>query len=232
MNDDNWELIGGPVAQEIEFLNYLNQTNVLEGLVRFLLAHQGPMGDGKAPMPDDQALCNLHHAGTLFLLADPGHYRMCKVEIKKGDVVVHTPPDWHNVKGFMQHFFRDLSSIWSSADALDVAAYALWRINWVHPFRNGNGRTARAFCYACMCLKLGAWLSGRKTVPDLIMDNRDRYEESLRRADEGLATPPHRPNLAPMRAFLDDLLQDQMASRFLNSPFVPQPPQGPAPPAA
>jgi Fic family protein len=223
MNDDNWELIGGPVAQEIEVLNYLNQANVLEGLVKFLLAHQGPTGAGKPPMPDEHALCELHHAGTLFLLADPGCYRNCVVVVKKDDITVHEPPPWHNVKGYIQHFFRDLSSVWTSGDALDVAAYALWRINWVHPFRNGNGRTARAFCYACLCLKLGSWLPGRKTVPDLIMDNRDCYESCLRAADAGLSKGDRRPDLAPMRAFLDDLLQEQMQSVYVVNPAVAAP---------
>ncbi|MGH7294224.1 MAG: Fic family protein, partial [Polyangiaceae bacterium] len=28
--------------------------------------------------------------------------------------------------------------------AINAAAYALWRFNWIHPFAGGNGRTARA----------------------------------------------------------------------------------------
>jgi Fic family protein len=228
MYDDNWELINGPVAQEIEVLNYSSQTNVLEGLVKFLLAHQGPKGDGGAPMPDETALRHLHFAGTIFLLASPGDYRNCPVQVaKKGTdgavVVMHDPPHWHNVDGLMQSFFRDLSSLWTSGDALDVAGYSLWRINWVHPFRNGNGRTARAFSYACICLKLGVWLPGEITIPDLIMQdkNRERYEAVLRAADLGLTRPDRRPDLAPMREFLDDLLQEQMASLYKTNPYVP-----------
>jgi hypothetical protein len=29
----------------------------------------------------------------------------------------------------------------------ELAAYGLWRLNWIHPFVEGNGRTARAVCY-------------------------------------------------------------------------------------
>jgi len=211
MQDTNWELIGGQVAEHIEFLNYTNQINVLEGLIFFLLAHRGPIGNGNPPMPDEAMLCHLHHAGTLFLLADPGQYRNMEVHVTKGDEVVHTPPVWPHVKGAMQNFFRELSSVWTSGDALDVASYALWRINWVHPFRNGNGRTARAFAYACLSLRIGAVLPGRVTVIDLIMAERDQYEAALRAADEGWKEK-YVPNLTPMKELLNDLLQRQIDS--------------------
>jgi Fic family protein len=155
MFDTNWEMINGPDAHSIEVMNAANQSNVLDGLLTFLMAHKGPNRNSNPPMPDEAALCELHRAGTLFLLAEPGVYR--NIEVIVADAAGktrHQPPPWPYVGGFMQHFFRDLSCVWTSGDALDVAAYALWRINWVHPFRNGNGRTARAFSYACLCLKL------------------------------------------------------------------------------
>ena len=208
MNDDNWENLNGPVAREIEVLNHANQINVLNGLIMFLLEHRGPTGMGMPPMPDNTALLNLHHAGTLFLLSDPGCYRNTEVVVAdENDNVIHKPPPWQMVTPFMQHFFRELSSVWTSGDALDAAAYALWRINWIHPFKNGNGRTARAFCYACLCLKMGVLLPGRQTVVELITHNRTAYEASLRAAD---ASPNRRPDLGPMRAFLDSLLQQQI----------------------
>lgn len=212
MKDTNWELIAGPVAEQIEILNYTNQINVLEGLIHFLLAHRGPIGNGNAPMPDETQLCALHHAGTLFLLADPGKYRNIKVEVVREDgTAVHVPLEWQNVKGAMQIFFRHLSSVWTSGDALDVAAYALWAINWVHPFRNGNGRTARAFSYACLSLRLGVVLPGRVTVIDQIMANRGRYEEAIRAADNSLKETGM-PDLGMMKTFLNDLLQQQINS--------------------
>lgn len=209
MLDDNWETITGPIAHQIELINAVNQINVLDGLILFLLAHRGPAGNGQPPMPDEVALCHLHHAGTLFLLAEPGCYRNTAVVVKdSAGVVMHTPPAWQSVKAAMQHFFRDLSSVWSTGDALDVAAYALWRINWVHPFLNGNGRTARAFAYACLSVKLDVILPGTVTLIDQIMANRPQYQDALREADKS----PQQPNLAPMKAFLDGLLQNQIAS--------------------
>ncbi len=212
MLDNNWETLNGPVAQQIEVLNATNQINVLEGLIAFLLAHRGPANTGAPPMPDETALCFLHHAGTLFLLAQPGCYRNIAVDLRdeKG-VVIYEPPPWQSVDGLMKQFFRQLSSVWRSGDALDASAYALWAINWIHPFRNGNGRTARAFSYACLCLHLGAVLPGRITIIDQIMTNRDRYQNCLRAADDSLKAKQI-PDLGPMKQFLFDLLQAQIAS--------------------
>lgn len=211
MLDRNWELVDGDAATRIEILNYTNQINVLFGLMTFLIAHGGPLKNGRPPMPDEAAIKHLHHAGTLFLLSDPGQYRNIEVVVATPEEVIHTPPAWQDVPGEMQRFFRNLSSVWTSGDALDVAAYALWRINWIHPFRNGNGRTARAFSYACLNLHLGVILPGSPTVIDQIMANRDRYQESLRVADLSFEQTGI-PDLAPMKQFLNDLLQVQVKS--------------------
>lgn len=111
----------------------------------------------------------------------------------------------------MQHFFRDPSCVWTSRDALDVAAYALWRINWVHPFRNGNGRTARAFAYVRLCLKLGTRLPGEPTIIGQIMGDRPPYENALQVADRS-AMATRIPDLSVMKNYLNGLLQIQIAS--------------------
>jgi hypothetical protein len=44
----------------------------------------------------------------------------------------------------------------------------MWRTNWVHPFDDGNGRTARAASYLVLCVKLGYRLPGKKSLIDLV----------------------------------------------------------------
>jgi fido (protein-threonine AMPylation protein) len=112
----------------------------------------------------------------------------------------------------MTAFFQELNALWRTGDALDVAAFALWRINWVHPFKNGNGRTARAFSYACLNAHLGVMLPGTTTVIDQIMTTRPRYEAAIRVADKAAEADPTARDLADMKAYLNDLLQIQMAS--------------------
>jgi Fic family protein len=38
------------------------------------------------------------------------------------------------------------------SSALERAAYAQWRFNWIHPFAGGNGRASRALTYLIVCM--------------------------------------------------------------------------------
>lgn len=213
MLDDNWELINGPAAHHIEQLNATNVINVIEALVTFSIAKQDP-NSHLPPMPNPRALSELHRSGTLFLLKRPGEYRDTEVHIEntKTGQVVYQPPSHPEVNGHMGGFFKELDEIWKTGDALDAASFALWRINWIHPFKNGNGRTARAFCYACLSARLGVILPGTTTVIDQIMNTRPRYEAALRIADDAAKKDPASRELSEMRAYLNDLLQIQIAS--------------------
>lgn len=94
---------------------------------------------------------------------------------------------------------------------LDLAAYALWRLNWIHPFAGGNGRTARALCYLVICLDLGLVPPGLPQLPTLIFKRREDYVEALRAADAG-EKESGTPELAPMRALIEDAMTRQLAS--------------------
>jgi fido (protein-threonine AMPylation protein) len=212
MTEEVWEPIEGPIADEIEDLNRATLMNVAAALVKSLLARQARRGDGRPPIPDETALRLLHHAATLFLLAKPGRYRDRMVNVNENGVVVFQGAPRRNIKGLMRRFFRDLASLWATGDALDVASYALWRITWIHPFSNGNGRTAFAFSYACLCLKLGALLPGRETMVDLILAEPARCRAALRVADQGVAGSSGEPDLSATKAYLDELLLLQMQS--------------------
>jgi Fic family protein len=95
---------------------------------------------------------------------------------------------------------------------LGTNRHALWRVNWIHPFKNGNGRTARSFSYACLCARLGVILPGTATVIDQIMTTRAEYEAALRVADAAASKDPMARDLAAMRGYLYGLLQIQISS--------------------
>jgi Fic family protein len=212
MLDSNWELINGPPAHHIEQLNAANTINVLEALVTFLINFNQP---DKLPWaPNEMAFRELHRCGTLFLLDKPGEYRDIPVQVANaltGHVVYRAPPP-DEVPKLMAEFFEELTTVWSHGDALDAAAFALWRINWIHPFKNGNGRTARAFCYACLNARLGVILPGTTTVIDQIMLTRPDYEAAIRVADQAAAANSAARDLAQMKDYLNQLLQIQMSS--------------------
>ncbi len=148
MTAANGRLVEGAAAEAIQRLNQDSQINMVCALVTSLLARQAAE-PGRAPIPDETALRELHRAATLFLVERPGRYRTNDVELARaGDVLLKAPP-WRSVPGLMRGFFRELPLAWAGGDAVDVAAYALWCVTRIHPFRDGNGRTAGAFAYVC-----------------------------------------------------------------------------------
>lgn len=213
MKDSNWELINGPIAHEIEFINHENQINVIEALVK-LYTNIAPVTEkGCNAWPTSRILKELHRTGTLFLLEDPGEYRRDYNVVVRGSdgSIVHEPPPWEQVEGLMAEFHDELAAMWPHSDRIDAAAFSLWRINWIHPFRNGNGRSARSFAYACLCLKLASFLPGSPTVLDMIMADRKPYEGALQHADKTFAATGQA-DLDPMKAYLTELLIKQLAT--------------------
>lgn len=150
---------------------------------------------------------NYHAIACLHSYA--GEYRPCAVTV--GD---HDPPDHYRVEALMDDFVNEVNRYWDELDEISLAAYVLWRLNWIHPFINGNGRTARAACYFVLCVKLGGWLPGTIILPELLRrpENRDRYVQALRHADTTEWNGDMHDFLAPMTGLLLELLHEQQSS--------------------
>jgi Fic family protein len=213
MADGPWELLNGPVADDIERLNGDSLMNFVVGLVKLLLTRQ--MQFDEAPIPNWVHLSQLHIAATVFLLTNPGELRECDIHIVNEEVEGFTPPPAARLAELMNDFFHALGEVWKEGDALDVAAYAIWRLSWLHPFTDGNGRTAMAFAYACLCLKLGALLPGRDTLIDRIKGNPHQYLKALRAADRTEAIGA---DLTPLKEYLDELLLGQINESVIDLP--------------
>lgn len=85
------------------------------------------------------------------------------------------------------------------------------RLNWIHPFTDGNGRTSRAASYLILCLRIGYLLPGKRTIPDQIAsESRSRYYKALELADDGLLSGTL--DLSKMEELLSDLLAKQLAA--------------------
>jgi Fic family protein len=212
MIEDNWDLVTGNAAHEIEVLNYSNQVNVIDALVHLLMHHHTAEDGGCASPPNENVLREFHRTATLFLLNSPGSFREVQVHVRAPDgTVIHTPPEPKDVQVHIDQFFEELQKLWPISSAQALGAYSLWMINWIHPFKNGNGRTARAFCYACLSLKLGFVLPGKRTVIDLVMRNRAEYQANLKKADLSFEAGG-KPDLGDMEDFIDRLLAEQLNS--------------------
>jgi Fic family protein len=122
----------------------------------------------------------------------------------------HIPPHFLSVPELIDQFLSVVHENWDVISHPTVLpAYALWRLNWIHPFIEGNGRTARAACYYLICVRQGRLLPGRKTVPERIRENRGPYYAALQEADRYWADGQF--NVDALAAYLADLLEAQLA---------------------
>ena len=111
----------------------------------------------------------------------------------------------------MDDFVNYVNRNWEKTDPVLLATYVLWRLNNIHPFINGNGRTARAACYFVLCLKLGGWPKGSTILPELIRKYRDEHCEALQVAHDSFAASGE-PDLGQLLEIVSRLLQEQLAS--------------------
>ena len=92
-----------------------------------------------------------------------------------------------------------------------LPAYALWRLNWIHPVVEGNGRTARAACYYLLCLKQGQLLPGKKIVAERIREDRKLCYAALQAAD--IAGEQGHFDVPQLADYLSGLLRQQLSER-------------------
>ena len=101
---------------------------------------------------DKYTLWALNYAAVSNIAQFGGRFREEPVYV--GD---HIPPHFKEVPHLMDQFFSFIHESWTLDGIGDhptwLAGYALWRLNWIHPFIEGNGRTARAACYYLISLK-------------------------------------------------------------------------------
>jgi Fic family protein len=154
---------------------------------------------------DKYMLWELNHVAVANIAQQGGRFR--KEPIFVGN---HIPPHHREVPELMDQFFSLIHENWTVIDhPTGLAAYALWRLNWIHPFVEGNGRTARAACYYLICMKAERLLPGQKIVPERIRENRAPYYEALQSADQAWEQGQY--NIADLTQYLGGLLADQLS---------------------
>jgi Fic family protein len=121
----------------------------------------------------------------------------------------HLPPHFKEVPNLVDQFISVVHELWTiETHPTVLPAYALWRLNWIHPFIEGNGRTARAACYLLICLRGGMLLPGKKIVPERIRENRQPYYQALQAADRHWADGHF--NVEDLAKYLQTLLTEQL----------------------
>ncbi|MDD1527837.1 cell filamentation protein Fic [Bradyrhizobium sp. WBOS7] len=125
-------------------------------------------------------ILQLHQAALDGIHPLAGTWRNTKVSIGKSK---HVPPEAAFVSDEIQDMCEYVNSNWER-NADHLGAYVLWKLNWIHPFADGNGRTARTVSYVVMSAKLDSLLPGAPTIPEQISANKAPYYAALEKADE------------------------------------------------
>lgn len=196
-----YELFGdeqNPIYQALEVSNGARQYNFLNSIILACL-------EAKKPFLSQHIIKALNFHAITCLHVAAGEYRPCPVGV--GD---YRPPEHYRVPALMDDFVNEVNRNWSSVDAVVLATFVLWRLNHIHPFINGNGRTARAACYFVLCIAAGGWLKGDTILPELIKQNHEEYRVALKAVDASLVAGPF--DMSPLHAFVSRLLDEQLAT--------------------
>jgi Fic family protein len=199
-----------PVYKALEVENGNRQYDFIRSIVAASLSMERPFLSQHVI----KAL-NFHAITCLHIHA--GEYRPCAVQVGP-----HMPPQHYRVPALMDDFVNQVNRGWESTDAVVLATHVLWRLNYIHPFINGNGRTARAACYFVLCLKLGGLPDGDPILPELIKRERAEYCDALQHAHDAF-NATGQPDLTPLHGLVMRLIREQLQSAQPASPQSPPP---------
>jgi Fic family protein len=150
------------------------------------------------------ALMELNRYAVEGLMVAPGAFRHGPIGITGTE---HQPPPAEDVPRHVDDMCEYVESHWD-ASPVHLSAYLLWRLNWIHPFNDGNGRTSRVVSYLTLCARLGMRLPGTNTIPERIAANKAPYYGSLDLADA--AWQQGRLDVSAMEQLLSDNLAAQL----------------------
>ena len=131
-----------------------------------------------------ETLLNIHRLisnNTLDEKAEEGVFRNNNeifVANHSTDEIVHTPPlhvELSDLINDLCKFFNEEGSDFIHPIIKGIIIHFM--IGWIHPFTDGNGRTARALFYWYM-LKKGYWLTEYLSISRIIKDTKIQYEKA------------------------------------------------------
>ncbi|KTQ97555.1 cell filamentation protein Fic [Aureimonas ureilytica] len=156
-------------------------------------------------------ILSLQREALQGISAYAGNFRPGDVEIKNSK---HEPVGAHLVPELVEDMCDYVNGRWDEDRiALHLAAYVMWRLNWIHPFADGNGRTSRILAFTVLCNRIGFVLPGVPTFPDLIVDRRSEYEDALDAADAAWKETGA-VDVSMMESFLESLVAKQLGDVF------------------
>lgn len=114
----------------IQEQNLIRQYDLMTNCIEIGLRH-GPTAF------DKYMLWAFNHVAVANMSAFGGRFREEPIYVGG-----HKPPHFREVREWMDRFISTVHENWYIWTPTELAAYGLWRLNWIHPFIEGNGRTA------------------------------------------------------------------------------------------
>ena len=163
----------------------------------------------------------LHREALQGISSYAGNFRPGGVEIEGSR---HEPVGAHQVPELVEDLCDYINQHWDDRQPIHLAAYVMWRLNWIHPFADGNGRTSRVLSFVVLSMALGFVLPGTPTLPELVVEHRPVYEDALDAADG--AWKEGRLDLSEMEKLIGSLLAKQLARVYEMAGGKIEPAQG------
>jgi hypothetical protein len=181
-------------VRELAARNSLFLIDLLQQLIEEFIAEED-VGCCVGP----EIIREMHRIAMRGLIPSAGVFRDGPATI---DNSMHVPPPHTEVPGLVDEMCTVLATNWHG-EPIWLAAYAMWRLNWIHPFADGNGRTARALSYLVLCVSLGLpRFPGGRALTARIADEKLKYWHCLVEADR-FYKRRHRVNVSHMQGFLE-----------------------------
>ena len=201
------EIVTDPIElAQLEAYNTVRQYLKLEEMIGYFLDPEHPF------KLRPSHILTLNRSALEGISAAAGTWRPAGVEIGGSK---HTPPQAFEVPERIEELCDYINDRWTEKKPLHLAAYVMWRLNWIHPFTDGNGRTSRAVAYLVLCVRLKALLPGRLTIPQQIEQDKTPYYRALEAADE--ACREDQIDLRAMKQLLGAMLATQLHAIYEES---------------
>lgn len=113
-------------------------------------------------------------------------------DFRKGEVFVtdhvdgeiaHIPPDWTEVESLLNELCAFINSDEKFIHPIIKASIIHFMFGYIHPFKDGNGRTARALFYWYL-LKKGYVLVRNISISRVILESRTQYDKAFLKTEK------------------------------------------------
>lgn len=198
-----------PLIDEPEALAAREANNAVEQFDRVLDLIDVHVRDRRPFRLRPSMIMTLHGVAMAGVHRMAGTFRNAPVSIQGSK---HIPPDHQQVPALVEDMCDWIEAQWSTKSALALCAYTMWRLNWIHPFADGNGRTSRAVAYLVLCVRAGDRLPGRLTIPEQIAADKKPYYDALEQSDQ--TAEASNPGLTVLEELLQCGLVQQLGSAF------------------